>query len=71
MSIKTMSTKSRRMLACGMFCLAVGLMLRELVPAPAKMLWIEGLYGFLIGLSIALNLGAVIVSARRPRLDAK
>lgn len=59
------------MLACGMFCLAIGLVLHELVPASAKMPWFDGLYGFLIGVSIALNLGSVITSGRRFRSDTK
>ena len=56
------STKARRMTAIGCACLAIALSQRALVPATTSATthnWLDAIFGFMIGISIALNLYAL------------
>lgn len=61
------SRKSRLMLSAGMFALAVGLILFNFVhPAShAGKDWLDGISGFLVGISIALNIGSLLIAKRQ------
>ncbi len=69
MNEKNGQKKIRRMIALGMACLAIGLCLREFVhPLPgAGLNALHAVFGFLIGFSIVMNLGAVIMARRQRR----
>ena len=61
--------KDKAMVVAGMSSLALGLMIRTLVhPATAPGAnWLDGIFGMFIGMSIALNLGSVILQNRLRR----
>jgi hypothetical protein len=68
---RQLSSKIRRLIALGNLCLVVGLLLWSFVH-PAGQIernWVHTASGFLIGLSIAINLFALI-GARRCRAIA-
>jgi hypothetical protein len=58
--------KAQRMMSIGMFAMAAGLSLFVFVhPASAAGKdWLDGIAGFLMGISIALNLGSILVMKR-------
>ena len=64
---QTSSKKSKRMLSAGMFALAASLILfTQVHPAtPLGKDWLDGIAGFFMGISIALNLGSVLVAKRQ------
>jgi hypothetical protein len=59
--------KSKRMLSAGMFALAASLILFTQVHAATASGkdWLDGISGFLMGISIALNLGSILVAKRQ------
>jgi hypothetical protein len=61
------SKKARLMMSAGMFSLAAGLIILNFVhPAtPLGKNWHDGISGFFVGISIALNLGAVLLAKRQ------
>jgi hypothetical protein len=61
------SKKSRLMLSAGMFVLAASLILfTQVHPATSTAKdWLDGISGFLMGISIALNLGSILVARRQ------
>lgn len=59
------SAKARRMIVIGCACLSIALSQRALLPAAASETtrhWLSGVFGLLIGMSIALNLKALWLS---------
>ena len=59
--------KSRHTMSAGMFALAASLILfTEVHPSTAAGKdWLDGIAGFLMGISIALNLGSILIAKRR------
>jgi len=66
---RKMSRKARMLLAGGMLCLFAGVELPMIFPHAAGpgLLWLDGAHGFLLGMAICLNLGAVLAGAQRCR----
>lgn len=64
---QTGTKKSRRMMSAGMFALAASLILfTEVHPATATGKdWLDGISGFFMGISIALNLASILVAKRQ------
>ena len=67
MTSQLKSRKPRLMLSAGMFALATGLILLNFVhPAThAGKDWLDGISGFFVGISIALNLGSLLIARRQ------
>jgi hypothetical protein len=65
-SFRHLDPRTRRLIAVGSLCLALGLILLNLLH-PASQIernWLHGIGGFFVGFSIAVNLSALLIVRR-------
>jgi hypothetical protein len=63
-SFRQLDPKTRRLVATGNLCLVAGLLLWLFVHPAGQLAntWLHASYGFLLGLSIAINISALVIA---------
>jgi type II secretory pathway component PulM len=66
LDFRQLDPKTRRLVAIGNLCLVAGLLLWLFVHPSSQLsnTWLHAIYGFLLGLSTAINLSAVVIARR-------